>query len=218
MLLLRDILFSKHDSRRPNILVRSITYEDTDRAKDNRHRQTLIVTHNYLHPSGKLTSTGHRIWDGLVRTQENTSFVFCGDQLGDGARLISLGDSGNKIYQMFANYQGENAKNGTMRIVTFYLEEGRVEVASYSPVTGELTNDNNKFEFRDVRFRTDVQANAGPDRTYRRAIPSYSTAPGAGSGRRRARKGICGISGTGQRAAARWPSTPMEPPGSTRRV
>jgi len=73
---------------------------------------------------------------------------------GLGARLVSTGDNGNKVYQMFANYQTEwFGGKGQIRLVTMDPDARTVSVKTWSTM-GKfyVTDDRNEFTFEDVDF------------------------------------------------------------------
>jgi hypothetical protein len=52
---------------------------------------------------------------------------------GEGL-LTSIGEKGNKVHQILANYQFEdNGGEGYLRIMTFIPESDKIEVQTYSP-------------------------------------------------------------------------------------
>ena len=129
------------------------------------NRRVILVTHTYLYSDDTLHTSGFhpyippnvnggcQMWDKLVRRHDNMSFVFNGHILNDGTgRLVSIGDNGNKVYQMLANYQMlENGGNGFLRLVEFDPEQKRVSVKTYSPYLDEYKTDpKNQFVFENV--------------------------------------------------------------------
>ena len=99
---------------------------------------------------------GEQIWEKLVSRYPNILFVFSGHVLNDGVgTLVSVGNHGNKIYQMLANYQMiENGGNGFLRIVTVNPTKKTVSVKSYSPYINEYKTDiEHQFSFKEVDFR-----------------------------------------------------------------
>jgi len=139
-------------------------------------RRVIVLTHSYLFPDNTLygNSAGHEwdpgafpiavapgginngveMWDKFVRRHRTVSFVFGGHFMAAGStgRLIGVGDHGNRVYQMLANYQGlENGGNGYMRLVTCHIGRGVVGVRTYSPFLDDyLTDSENHFEFDHV--------------------------------------------------------------------
>ncbi|MFC1679029.1 Ig-like domain-containing protein [Elusimicrobiota bacterium] len=106
--------------------------------------EVIIVTHMYLNdndtrPGGvraECGNDGEDMWDELVRKHENISFVLNGHVIGGDAlgKLISVGDHGNTVYQILANYQMESAGgNGYLRVMEFAPDENKVYVRTYSP-------------------------------------------------------------------------------------
>ncbi|MCC7474745.1 MAG: hypothetical protein IT425_05075 [Pirellulales bacterium] len=78
---------------------------------------------------------GQEIWDGLVKKHENMKFVFNGHVLGDGTgKRATLGDNGNVVHQMLANYQfNTQGGQGDMRVLEFKADGETVVVRTYSP-------------------------------------------------------------------------------------
>ena len=146
----------------------------------NPHRRVIIVTHNYMYYDDTRVGTGdtwnphnytactsatgdeacndgEEMWTNFVKLHENVSFVFSGHILSDGVgTLVSTGDNGNSVYQMLANYQDEpNGGNGWLRIVTFYPEQQKVGVKTYSPYLDSYnTAADQQFEFTGVDLTT----------------------------------------------------------------
>ncbi len=146
----------------------------------NPHRRVIIVTHSYMYSDDTLVGTGDswnphdyglcsvsdpnevcndgdEMWTNCVKLHSNMSFVFNGHICNDGiGTLVSVGDNGNSVYQMLANYQNEpRGGNGWLRIISFYPEESRVAVKTYSPYLDQSrTGTDNQFEFTDVNLTT----------------------------------------------------------------
>ena len=119
------------------------------------NRQVIILTHAYMYYDDTRQGPGDRwnpvetigsgpvehvndgegVWNKLVKRHSNISFVFSGHVLGDGVgTLISVGDNGNKVYQMLSNYQEVNGHgNGFLRIVALDPSRERVSVETFSP-------------------------------------------------------------------------------------
>ncbi len=144
------------------------------------HRRVIIVTHNYMYSDdtrvgpGDLwnphdcglcigvtgpdaCNDGEEMWATFVKLHENISFVFSGHILNDGVGiLVSTGDNGNKVYQVLANYQFEaNGGNGYLRVVTFYPDQQKVTVETYSPYLDQYRIEpDQQFEFLNVDLTT----------------------------------------------------------------
>ncbi|MEW6203158.1 MAG: glycoside hydrolase family 3 C-terminal domain-containing protein [bacterium] len=127
----------------------------------HRDRRAIILTHAYLYNDNTLhgSKTDHHwtpssygitnlpgganngvgIWNKLVSQHKNINFVFSGHVLNSGVgRLVSIGNNGNKIYQMLANYQMiKNGGNGYLRIVEFDPANSEVRVKTYSPLLNQ---------------------------------------------------------------------------------
>lgn len=104
-------------------------------------------------------NNGEQMWDKFVSKHPNILFVFSGHVLNDGTgRLVSLGEHGNKVYQVLANYQdgvkeSNRGENGFLRIVDLNMDDNTVLVRAYSPYLKEYKMDTeNCFQFNDVDF------------------------------------------------------------------
>jgi hypothetical protein len=138
-------------------------------------RRVIVLVHSYVFPDNTLygssadhewdpgeypiatgpgsVNNGVEMWDKFVRRHPTISFVFSGHFEAPGyGRMIGVGDKGNLVYQMLANYQAlENGGNGYMRLVTCYADRGVVGVRTYSPYLDKyLTDSDNQFEFDHV--------------------------------------------------------------------
>ena len=142
-------------------------------------RMVIVLTHTYLHCDNTLhgsdpnhggtseeygiandpegANDGVEMWDKLVRRHRNISFVFnghvrCGPDEGTG-RLVSIGDKGNLVYQVVANYQGlGNGGDGFLRLMEFDPAAKTVSVKTYSPFLDTFKTDSeNQFSFANVR-------------------------------------------------------------------
>jgi hypothetical protein len=96
---------------------------------------------------------GEEMWQKFVRKHANISFVLNGHVLNDGqGRLVSVGDHGNRVYQMLCNYQTlPNGGNAYLRVLEFDPVQRRVSATSYSPsLDNYLTDWQNQFVFENV--------------------------------------------------------------------
>lgn len=126
-------------------------------------RRTILVTHSYMNFDDTRVGEGDRhnphvykvggndgeeMWEKLVRRHPNIFLVLSGHILDDGAgRLESVGDHGNTVHQVLANYQKrEMGGNGRLRIMRFLPAENRIEVSTFSPALNAYeTDDQNQF-------------------------------------------------------------------------
>ncbi|MEW6201165.1 MAG: metallophosphoesterase [bacterium] len=122
-------------------------------AADNPDRRIIVLTHAYLYGNER-SSIGEDIWNKFVRLHSNIIFVFNGHYQTDssGGRLVSTGDNGNKVYQMFSDYQWEYFGGlGYVRVVEIDTLERKVTVKTYSTWMQTYKDDpDNQFEFDDV--------------------------------------------------------------------
>ncbi|WP_217896393.1 metallophosphoesterase [Oceanobacillus rekensis] len=141
-----------------------------------KHR-VIVVTHSYMFSDETRHSTGHawnahnygvgsepggvndgeEMWQKFVKQHPNISMVLSGHVLNDGqGRRVSVGNYGNKVYQMLANYQmQENGGNGFLRLLEIDPEKGTVKGISYSPYLDEYKTDwQNEFQYTNVELGT----------------------------------------------------------------
>lgn len=101
-------------------------------------------------------NNGGQIWEKLVSKHKNIVFVFSGHVLKSGVgTLVGVGNHGNNVYQMLANYQknaGEMVGNeGYLRIVSVNYKEKRIDVKTYSPYLDKYINSpDHNFNFTNV--------------------------------------------------------------------
>jgi len=147
-------------------------------AKHKYHR-TIVVTHVYTDWNDTRIGEGNSeiprydgynanhaddMWDKFVKKHESIFVVLSGHILNDGlGRLTSVGDKGNKVHQILANYQmKENGGNGWLRIMKFLPAKDKIIVTTYSPVLQRYANDaQNRFEV-DYLMSRHRPSTAGP--------------------------------------------------------
>lgn len=125
----------------------------SDTVSVNSDRRVIIETHAYLGIDNARTSIGGNVWNKLVKLHSNISFVVNGHYLGaNGARLVSSGDNGNNVYQMFANYQDLAFGGiGYIRVMKMNPSKNKVTVRTYSPFLNSYKTDgDNDFVFTGV--------------------------------------------------------------------
>ena len=165
-------------------------------------RRVIILTHTFLywdgthHSADDKSSIGGKyyslkklpggandadeVWEKLVKLYPNISFVFNGhtngptcDWIGDSAGAVSIGDNGNKVYQVLTNFQSlygfflrEKSWGGTytgprsmtggggyLRIVKFYPAKKKVVFKTYSPYYNDyMTVPEHKIKFNKVEL------------------------------------------------------------------
>ena len=98
-------------------------------------------------------SDGEQLWQGLVAQHPGFRFTLNGHVLSDGlGRLASIGNGGNVVHQVLANYQKgvspaqPEGGGGFLRLMRFEADQKTVEVTTYSPYLDEwLTDGQNEF-------------------------------------------------------------------------
>ncbi|MBS7542957.1 cadherin-like domain-containing protein [Ancylobacter oerskovii] len=97
--------------------------------------------------SAENANDGEDMWQDLIYSHTNVSFVFSGHVFGDGAEtIVSYNEAGQPVYQMFVNYQngvsleatgngeaaeGGNGGNGAIRLITIDPDTGKVYTETY---------------------------------------------------------------------------------------
>ena len=131
----------------------------------NPDKEVIVLTHGYEYSDNtrigrcdewnnvafNLSSDndGDGIWNHLVRKHPNISLVLSGHvtALDGTGRRADLGDSGNLVNQVLADYQTlPNGGNGWLRIMTFHPAQNSIEVKTYSPWLKQYKTDSeNQF-------------------------------------------------------------------------
>ncbi len=135
-----------HPNRRVILLTHTHIYSD-----DTLHGSS--PSHFWTPTSYGRTNNGTEVWDKFLKLHANISFVFNGHILNDGTgRLVGIGDHGNKVYQMLANYQSlPNGGNGLLRVVHFIPEQDKFTVRTYSPpLRRYFGGDEQEFEYSNL--------------------------------------------------------------------
>jgi hypothetical protein len=122
--------------------------------RSNPDKQVIVVTHSFTFvdntrvdacdtedmPPGN--ATGDEMWERL-RKYPNIIMVLSGHLTdGQAARRADLGDSGNLVNQIFANYQTlPHGGDGWLRIITFHPAANTISVRTYSPSLNQFQTD-----------------------------------------------------------------------------
>jgi len=151
-------------------------------------RRVIFVTHSYINKQGKRIddvvnianfggicgpdlhpvaidgNTGEEIWQKVLKKYPNVFLTLNGHSHGapagyEAAYSTAYGAKGNKVNQVFANYQNTTTfygGNGFLRIMRFSPNENRIYVSTYSPSLDRFLtewngdpsyNARNNFEF-----------------------------------------------------------------------
>jgi hypothetical protein len=140
------------------------------------NRRVMVVTHTHIYSDNTLhgSSTNHLwmpikdygrandgtdVWEKFLRHHANMGFVFNGHVLNSGTgRLVGVGDYGNQVFQMLANYQ-MNVLGGAgyLRIVQFFPDQDKMSVKTYTPYLDSwLTDTNNQFTYTNLGVFTNA--------------------------------------------------------------
>ena len=120
-----------------------------DVVSQHKDRRTIVLTHCYLTAGNKRITgnmpgspptypckgnDGEQIWQKFARKHANIFLVLCGHLNGEAGRLTSVGEHGNKVHQLMANYQfGPKGGSGWLRVLRFVPAENKIYVTTYSP-------------------------------------------------------------------------------------
>ena len=139
------------------------------------NHRVIVATHTYMYYDETRHNTGHswnphaygvatgpggvndgeEMWQKFVKLHPNITMVFNGHVLDDGeGRRVTIGDHGNKVYQMLSNYQNQtNGGNGYLRLIEIDPALGTIRGTSYSPYLNQNKTDwQNAFVFTNVEL------------------------------------------------------------------
>lgn len=125
----------------------------------NQDKHVILNTHAYLYSDstlhdgqdwwlpqaygigkepGRTVNDGASLWNNLLSKHPNVIAVFCGHVLHSGVgTLVSIGEKGNKVYQMLAYFQrgvtdSRLGGEGYLRIVKFDKKKKEINVSTFS--------------------------------------------------------------------------------------
>jgi Carboxypeptidase regulatory-like domain/Calcineurin-like phosphoesterase/Bacterial Ig domain len=125
----------------------------------NPDKEAIVVAHSFVLKNNKredlcddqdmpaANATGQVTWMRLRKYRNITMFLSGHFTGGSGARRADVGDNGNLVNQLFANYQDyANGGNGWLRIMTFHPVTNSISVQAYSPYLNQyITDSTNQF-------------------------------------------------------------------------
>lgn len=135
-------------------------------------RRVIVLTHAHVYPDNTLfgsstnqtavptsygrMNNGTDVWGKFLRHHANICAVFSG-HLGFG-RLVSVGDYGNPVFQMAADYQFDSlGGGGYLRIVQFFPDQDKMSVSTYSPYLDSWYTDSiNQFTYPNLGVFTNA--------------------------------------------------------------
>lgn len=98
-------------------------------AKNNLKHYALAQDGNF--------NDGKDLWNKLLSKHPNVCLVLCGHvHTAEGARLTKVGDAGNPVHLMLADFQRparEDGGGGYLRLLRFLPDGKTIEVKTYSP-------------------------------------------------------------------------------------
>ncbi len=98
-----------------------------------KDRRVIVATHCYMRPGGRDKKIGERIWNDLVRKNENIFMTVSGHVLG-WEHLTATNDAGRPVYEILSDYQGlPNGGDGWLQTLRFVPGENKIHIRAYSP-------------------------------------------------------------------------------------
>ena len=124
-------------------------------------RKVIVLTHAFLAEDDSVPTSAENgrdnapaeVWEKLLRRHANIAFVLSGHTEGDGvARRMDLGDYGNKVIQLAANFSAQlNGGNGYLRVLELDPAQDRLRVETYSPyLDASKADPHNLFDVPDL--------------------------------------------------------------------
>lgn len=111
-------------------------------------RKAILVLHDYVFSRGKRISTGDRIFENVVKTNENVRLILCGHSHGMTTRTdYPDGGNGRYVQTILCNYQDRPFLRGVPVRLTLNEEKGTVEIFAQpmreksDPVVAEIPID-----------------------------------------------------------------------------
>jgi hypothetical protein len=167
-------------------------------------RPTVLTTHAYLTDGDKIDGTydeikpgrtrfvqeengngnpGEEVWQRLVSPNPQVFMVLNGhffDEDGE-YRQVSKNSSGQRVFEMLANYQRRDQKGESqLRLISFEPGGGdpdRISVSTYNPYNDEYEkDDNSEFEFDldfDERFDQESSTDAPEEVSFQQGTDDY---------------------------------------------
>lgn len=138
-----DHNFCTFTAGRMKFLVLSLGYNPPDEVlrwaneicETHPEHRIIVATHEYLVSAkhDRRTEMGNRIWDQLIRKQNQIFMVLCG-HLSPPTLITHLNDQGSMVHQIMTNYQElPQGGSGYLRTMRFVPEEDKIYVQTYSP-------------------------------------------------------------------------------------
>ncbi|MCX7749658.1 MAG: hypothetical protein N2645_22620 [Clostridia bacterium] len=150
---------SSHPNHR--VIVVTHTYMFSDETRHNTGHKHNPHSYNLASAAGGVND-GEEMWQKFIKLHPNITIVLNGHVLDDGqGRRVSVGDHGNKVYQMLCNYQMDtNGGNGYLRLLEIDPVDGTLRGISYSPYLKQYKTDwQNDFLYKSVTLGPPATSN-----------------------------------------------------------
>lgn len=130
-----------------------------DIVKQYFNYNVIILTHYYLTRRGEIGNRNagygdfspRDIYERLVKLYPNIRYVLSGHVMSSALK-VDTGVSGNRIYQILQDYQGEDFGGGYLRLLNFDIDKGTISAEMYSPYYDSVKKDSSQFLIKDVDF------------------------------------------------------------------
>ena len=122
---------------------------------EHSDRIAILCFHKYLDLNGSLTDSGERLFNDVIKNNQNVQLVLSGHRHGSARRTTELEDGGDGITNrrivqaILGNYQAyEKGGSGYLRIIKFDTLSNTVSVTAYSPYLDSFRMDDQEtFSF-----------------------------------------------------------------------
>lgn len=147
------ILYLGHDSE---ITDKTIKWSNKI-LKKYSDRTAILATHEYLERDGELSWSAQRVFDEIIKENDNVVLVLCGHNFGairNVKTIYNKDGSTRNVIEMLSNYQkGEKGGAGFLRYLNFDPAKGTLNVVTYSP----YKNKYNFFKPKEDSFTEHIQ-------------------------------------------------------------
>jgi len=149
-------------------LVLSLEHNPTKKTLDwanqvvarHKDRRVIVATHCYMRP-GRRDKIGDRLWNDLVRKNDNVFMVVSGHVLG-WEHLTSTNDAGRPVHEILSDYQGlPNGGDGWLQTLRFVPERNQIQVRAYSPTLDKVNKDPKHTYTLDYAMQPERRKKAG---------------------------------------------------------
>ncbi|WP_170289369.1 metallophosphoesterase [Metabacillus lacus] len=103
-----------------------------DILKSHREAYAILAFHDYVSISGRRSKDGEKLFQKVVKKNENVKLVLSGHYYGNRELVTDV--EGRKVYQLLSNFQAfPRGGKGYMRLLTFDPVQKLISIKTYSP-------------------------------------------------------------------------------------